>query len=83
MTLSIGTKVRVNATYLAGRTHVDDTVTEVRGKEGTVVGYCGSFTEVAPSDFDNPYWKVRFLFWEEELDVLEEAHPLPKEHINS
>lgn len=83
MTLSIGTKVRVGENYLAGRTHVDKTVTEVRGKEGTVVGYCGNFIEVTPSAFDNPYWKVSFLFWEEELEVLEVAHPLQNEFAKS
>lgn len=83
MTLSIGTKVRVSENYLAGRTHVDGSVTEVRGKEGTIVGYNASFLEVAPADPTNKHWSVVFLFWEQELEVLEEAHPLQKEFAKS
>jgi hypothetical protein len=83
MTLAIGTKVQVNHNYLANLRNIDETVTEVRGKEGIVTGYVGSFMEVSPTDTTNLFWRSPFLFWQEELDVLEEAHPLQKEFAKS
>lgn len=69
MTMSIGTKVRVNDNYLSHVSNPDETLTGVRGKEGTVSGYVGSFLEVAPAE-NSEVWSTPFLFWPDELDKL-------------
>jgi len=83
MTIAIGTKVQISDNYLITLRNPDETVTKVRGQQGTVTGYVVDFIEVTPSEPDAGYWDIPFLFLPQELVILEEAHPLQKESINS
>lgn len=83
MTIAIGTKVQISNDYLSALRNPDETVTKVRGKQGTVTGINSKFLEVTPSEPDAAVWGIPYLFLPEELVVLEEAHPLQKEFAKS
>jgi hypothetical protein len=84
MTFNIGDKVRVNDNYGAEYEEADESITLVRGSEGVVNGFAGNFVSVKQTKTAFEHWKGdRYLFWSDELDLLEEAHPLTKESINS
>ena len=82
MTIAIGTKVQIKDSYLAALRNPDETVTKVRGRVGTVIEYSNMFIQVTPDEPDGN-WDIPYLFLENELDILEEAHPLQKEFAKS
>ena len=83
MTFKIGAKVRVNDNYGAEHEEIDDSITQVRGSEG-VVTYVDNLIHVKATETEYEDWKRGdYLFFEEELDLLEEGHPLTKESVKS
>jgi len=82
MTIEIGTKVQISDNYLAHVRNPDESVTRVRGKVGTVIEYNKDFLVVLPAVPDDN-WGIPYLFLPQEVVILEEAHPLQKEHIKS
>lgn len=84
MTFNIGDKVRVNDTYAETALKIDQRILDTRGSEGVVTGYLHSFIKVKATKTTYESWKdFEFLFYLEELDLLEEADPLQKESIKS
>lgn len=83
MTFVIGTKVQISANYLSNLRNPDESVTKVRGKQGIVTGTNSQFLQVTPSEPDAAVWDIPYLFMENELTLVEEAHPLQKEFVNS
>lgn len=81
-TFTEGTRVKVNGTYGKEFTNPDETVRAIRGLEGTVIGDRLMYVEVQ-LDTDPNNWNNTYLFEHAELDVLEEAHPLPNESVKS
>ena len=79
----IGTRVRVNYVYPKGATSIDISTDQVRGSEGEVTGHTDNFVEVKCINSEYDGWWGSWLFLPEELDVLEEAHPLQNEFTKS
>jgi len=84
MTFNIGDKVRVNASYTLDNFTEEDKH-NLLTEAGTIIGVTGAFLSV---ELDNGYHaestpKLPWLFLPEELDPLEEAHPLTNEFAKS